>query len=258
MEAKAPGTARQRKIWIYQRREYVDIQRLKLHRATGAAPTMGMKTSEYKRGVYDAQHFDSHVLDSEARRQREQAAAKHVLQQSMRARRKVFGQTMRDPRQVFRAIDRDGSGTVSPAELANALKRLGLGLTDAQLTDLTESLDTDGAYKAPSDSFRTTCSRFRAVEARVYGCFGLMPVLRWGTTSCQAMERLGGRSWLVSSARNTTRRTRRGVRHIFTSNRPLLVISGQILTVLVFTDAAAQAAANGSYIHIQSAVACEL
>ena len=107
---------------------------------------MGTRASEYRRGGYDATHFKSHT-------QREQDAAKHVLQQSMRSRRKVFGQTMRDPRQVFRAIDRGGSGTVSPDELANALKRLGLGLTDAQLTDLTMSLDTDGELLRPSDLF---------------------------------------------------------------------------------------------------------
>ena len=90
---------------------------------------MGLVKSEYRAGVYDAQHFKDHTLDGDERRQREQAAAQQVLLQAIRARRTVFGRTLRDPRAVFQAIDRDGSGKVSPDELANGLQRLGLGLS---------------------------------------------------------------------------------------------------------------------------------
>jgi Ca2+-binding EF-hand superfamily protein len=105
---------------------------------------MGLVKSEYRAGVYDAQHFKDHTLDGDERRQREQAAAQQVLLQAIRARRTVFGRTLRDPRAVFQAIDRDGSGKVSPDELANGLQRLGLGLTKLQSEDLARSLDVDG------------------------------------------------------------------------------------------------------------------
>ncbi len=95
-------------------------------------------------GVYDAMHFESHVLDSEQRRERELVAAKGVLLQAIRSRRSVFGQSLRDARALFRAIDRDGSGTVSPDELASGLQRLGLGLAASQTEMLAQSLDTDG------------------------------------------------------------------------------------------------------------------
>eukprot|EP01043_Picozoa_sp_COSAG02_P050934 COSAG02_NODE_5295_length_4462_cov_106.834518_2_plen_802_part_00 len=105
---------------------------------------MGRRRSEYSVGVYDARHFDSHVLDSEQRRAREHAAAKSVLLQAIRSRRTVFGRSLRDPRAVFQAIDRDGSGAVSPDEFATGLQRIGLGLTAAQSEALAQSLDTDG------------------------------------------------------------------------------------------------------------------
>jgi Ca2+-binding EF-hand superfamily protein len=63
----------------------------------------------------------------------------------MRAQnRSVFGQTIEDPAHVFAAFDRDGSGKLSPDELKNALRRLGLGLSEQQLSELRESIDEDG------------------------------------------------------------------------------------------------------------------
>ena len=94
-----------------------------------------------------ASDVDSDValhLTGDERREREREAIMRQLQQAMHSNRKVFGQTIEDPRHVFAAFDRDGSGMLSPDELYGALKRLGLGLTDAQVGQLSAFLDTDG------------------------------------------------------------------------------------------------------------------
>ena len=96
------------------------------------------------RREYSVQRSEKYVLDSEQRREREHAAAKSALLQAIRSQRTVFGRQLRDPRALFQAIDRDGSGSVSPEELATGLQRLGLGLTASQSEALALSLDTDG------------------------------------------------------------------------------------------------------------------
>ena len=52
---------------------------------------MGLVKSEYRAGVYDAQHFKDHTLDGDERRQREQAAAQQVLLQAIQCYVHVFG-----------------------------------------------------------------------------------------------------------------------------------------------------------------------
>ena len=96
------------------------------------------------RREYSVQRSEKYVLDSEQRREREHAAAKSALLQAIRSQRTVFGRQLRDPRALFQAIDRDGSGSVSPEELATGLQRLGLGLTASQSEALALALDTDG------------------------------------------------------------------------------------------------------------------
>ena len=83
-------------------------------------------------------------LSSEERRERERRAILHSMQQAMHSKRQVFGHTIEDPKHVFAAFDRDASGTLSPDELFQALKRLGLGLSDEQLGRLAAFLDVDG------------------------------------------------------------------------------------------------------------------
>jgi hypothetical protein len=49
-----------------------------------------------------------------------------------------------DARHTFGLLDRDGNGYLSRDEFAEGLKRMDVGLTDAQLTEVLDAVDTDG------------------------------------------------------------------------------------------------------------------
>ena len=83
-------------------------------------------------------------LDSAARRQRQQAAAVQAIRQMISAHRHLFGEEITDATSLFRAIDTDRGGTIERAEFDRALARLGLGLSQAQLSELWGGLDRDG------------------------------------------------------------------------------------------------------------------
>ena len=91
-----------------------------------------------------SQYGASLHLSGEEKRSRERHAILHSLQQAMQAKRHVFGHGIQDPAHVFAAFDTDGSGSVSPDELFQALKRLGLGLSEEQIGRLAAFLDVDG------------------------------------------------------------------------------------------------------------------
>ena len=80
-------------------------------------------------------------LTKHERRQRQLAAVFDVLRQAMAHSRKLYGKTVRDWGEVFRAIDRDATGQVSYDQFKQAMRRLGLGLSDTQITQLTAFLD---------------------------------------------------------------------------------------------------------------------
>ena len=62
----------------------------------------------------------------------------------MRSHRTVFGRTMSDEAHVFAAFDTDNSGQLSPLEIADGFKRLGLGLTARQVDALCDFMDVNG------------------------------------------------------------------------------------------------------------------
>eukprot|EP01043_Picozoa_sp_COSAG02_P042732 COSAG02_NODE_3655_length_6410_cov_3.941531_2_plen_1669_part_00 len=69
-------------------------------------------------------------------RKYERDAILDTLRTAMRARRTIFGHTVQSPQELFAALDRDNSGSVSIGELVNALKRLGVGLSQEQVERL--------------------------------------------------------------------------------------------------------------------------
>ena len=83
-------------------------------------------------------------LSGAERRDRERHAILHTLRQAMHSKRQVFGHDIQDPAHVFAAFDTDGSGSVSPDELSQALKRLRLGLSEEQIGRLAAFLGVDG------------------------------------------------------------------------------------------------------------------
>eukprot|EP01043_Picozoa_sp_COSAG02_P025089 COSAG02_NODE_1397_length_12873_cov_18.498043_5_plen_1610_part_00 len=83
-------------------------------------------------------------LSTDEKHEFERAAILGSLAQAMASKRTVFGKTIEDARAAFAAFDRDGSGTLTPDELTDALTRLGLGLSDSQIADIGVALDVNG------------------------------------------------------------------------------------------------------------------
>lgn len=55
-------------------------------------------------------------------------------------------------RQAFNVFDRDGSGTISTAELREVLKAIGDDLTDTEINEIMRSADTDGDHNISCES----------------------------------------------------------------------------------------------------------
>jgi hypothetical protein len=69
-------------------------------------------------------------------RKYERDAILDTLRAAMRARRTIFGHTVQSPQELFAALDRDNSGSISISELASALNRLGMGMSQEQIERL--------------------------------------------------------------------------------------------------------------------------
>ncbi len=67
-----------------------------------------------------------------------------VIRQQMQGARTLYGKKLKDAKQAFQVMDKDGDGTLDEAELKQAMERLGVGLTDLQLSKLMRAVDTDG------------------------------------------------------------------------------------------------------------------
>ena len=53
---------------------------------------------------------------------------------AIHARRSLFGSTISDVKRAFNAFDQNGDGLISPEEFRSAIRRLGLGLSELQMT----------------------------------------------------------------------------------------------------------------------------
>ena len=76
-----------------------------------------------------------------------------VLGQYLRSDRTLYGQKMQDARRAFGLVDKDAGGTIDSAELEKALKRLGFGLTPAQLKEVLGVVDTNGSGEVEYTEF---------------------------------------------------------------------------------------------------------
>lgn len=75
-------------------------------------------------------------LSGEEMLQRQSDTVAAVLNQLIGGQRKVYGKLMRDAAQVFALLDTDGSGRLDYGEFGHALRRMGLGLSPAQVAQL--------------------------------------------------------------------------------------------------------------------------
>ena len=64
-----------------------------------------------------------------------------MIRRAMEHKRSLYGHTIEHSHDLFRAMDRDGSGTLEPAEIRQGLDRLDLGLGPDQMNDLIERWD---------------------------------------------------------------------------------------------------------------------
>lgn len=82
-------------------------------------------------------------LTESVKLQRQTAQIGKVLREAIASKRSLNGKPVDSIRSVFQSIDKDGSGTLDNQEFSEAMKRLGLGLTNRQVQQCIEVLDAD-------------------------------------------------------------------------------------------------------------------
>ncbi len=94
-------------------------------------------------------------LTEEEKREREVENVFRVIRQELDAHRDrtLYGRKLGDARRTFGLMDRDGNGFLSREEFAQGLKRLDFGLTDEQLAEVLDVVDTDGNGTVEYDEF---------------------------------------------------------------------------------------------------------
>ena len=78
---------------------------------------------------------------------------------AIRSKRSLGGKKLKDIKSVFQAIDKDGSGDLDHQEFTLAMDRLGLGLSQDQITQCIEVLDVDNDGEVSYDEFRLAMRR---------------------------------------------------------------------------------------------------
>lgn len=75
------------------------------------------------------------------------------LQKAMKSSSKLYGHVLADAKSAFEAMDRDGSGALDHDEFKDAIKLLGIGITDEQCDALICELDDNGDGEIDYDEF---------------------------------------------------------------------------------------------------------
>ena len=105
-----------------------------------------------RRGVHISERGALHL--SEAQKvDRETSNVFRVIAQQVRAHRSLYGEEMGTARDAFRLIDKDGNQSLDASELKDALHRLGAGLTDGQIYEVFDAVDTDAGGTIDVDEF---------------------------------------------------------------------------------------------------------
>ena len=88
------------------------------------------------------------VLTKEQKLARQTKQIGKIIRDAIHAKRSLGGKAMKNIEGVFKAIDKDGSGNLDYDEFAMAMNRLGLGLTEEQVTQSIE------VRRLPTHGFR--------------------------------------------------------------------------------------------------------
>ena len=92
--------------------------------------------------------------DQEALLAAQHSAILRVLDAKMRSKGLLYGSSLSGELEDFFAkLDQDGSGDLSTDEFGNALRRLGLGLSDTQIEQIVAEMDTNGDGRVNFEEF---------------------------------------------------------------------------------------------------------
>ena len=125
-----------------------------LQTAAAPAPASGSLA-----GGPSPSHRSAHIqrgalhLSKAEKEDRETSNVFRVIAQQLRAHRSLYGHAMATARDAFRLIDKDGSKTLDHAEFREALHRLDIELTEAQVDEVLTVVDTDGDGVIEFDEF---------------------------------------------------------------------------------------------------------
>ena len=108
------------------------------------------KAESTPRKGHDSKKGAKIVLTAEQKLQRQTKQIGKIIRDAIHAKRSLGGKAMKNIEGVFKAIDKDGSGNLDYDEFAMAMNRLGLGLTEEQVTQSIEvrRLPTHGFARA--------------------------------------------------------------------------------------------------------------
>ena len=82
-----------------------------------------------------------------------------MLLRAMRAKRTLYGRPVSDARSFFDAVDRDGSGRITLAELSQAFRRLDLDVPVAEMEKVLASIDVSGGGELDYSELRRWLNR---------------------------------------------------------------------------------------------------
>jgi hypothetical protein len=106
----------------------------------------------------------AYKMSEDAKREAAEGAILEVLLRMLKGEKTLYGQKMGSAAEAFKLLDQDGSGQLDLQELTDGLKRLGLGLTEAQIARLALTLDEDNSGEISVDEFVEGLEK--AVKAR--------------------------------------------------------------------------------------------
>lgn len=106
----------------------------------------------------------AYKMSEEAKREAAEGAILEVLLRMLKGEKTLYGHKMGSAAEAFRLLDQDSSGQLDVQELTDGLKRLGLGLTDAQISRLAVTLDADNSGEISLEEFVDGLEK--AVKAR--------------------------------------------------------------------------------------------
>ena len=118
------------------------------------------RTADRRRGgdgqpdpVARHQKVGAYTLTREQRAERQRAQVFGQVRRALEEKRQLFGTSVNDTSSLFEAADTDHSGSLDRFEFRRAMRRLGIGLSSAQVEQLVEAVDSDRSGEISYEEF---------------------------------------------------------------------------------------------------------